>query len=128
MAVEGIEIETGDVRNIKLRAETRLVPVKDLIAYATNGKKHPEAQIDLLANSIREFGFNVPVIIDAGRVLVAGHGRVLAAKKLGMKEVPCVEVGDLTPTQIRRLRLLDNKIAELGKEHEENVRIEIEEL
>lgn len=83
--------------------------VADLIPYAANAKKHDEKQVKNVAESIKQFGFVQPVVVDCAGVIVIGHCRVLAAKKLGMKEVPCVCVEDLTPEQVNALRLVDNK-------------------
>ena len=88
--------------------------IADLIPYAANAKKHDEKQIKNVAESIKQFGFVQPVVVDRAGVIVIGHCRVLAAKKLGMKEVPCVCVEDLTPEQVNALRLVDNKSAEDG--------------
>ena len=88
------------------------VPVRDLIPYEKNAKNHPDDQIEHIANSIREFGFRQPLVIDAQNVVVIGHGRLMAAKKLGMEEVPCVRADDLSETQIKALRLADNKTNE----------------
>lgn len=83
--------------------------VNDLIPYAKNTKKHDRKQIANVAESIRQYGFVQPVVIDRDDVIVIGHCRVLGAKKLGMKEVPCVCVDDLTPEQVNALRIVDNK-------------------
>lgn len=88
--------------------------IADLIPYAANAKKHDEKQIKNVAESIKQFGFVQPVVVDRAGVIVIGHCRVLAAKRLGMKEVPCVCVDDLTPEQVNTLRLVDNKSAEDG--------------
>ena len=84
-------------------------PIKELIPYERNTKKHDKTQINNVAESIKQFGFVQPVVIDADGVIVIGHCRVLAAKKLGMKELPCVCVDDLTPEQVNALRIVDNK-------------------
>lgn len=89
-----------------------MVKVKDLKPYGKNAKTHPEEQVELIANSIKEFGFKTPVVIDKDNVLVQGHGRRLASIKLGLKEVPALRVEDLTDKQIDMLRLADNKVAE----------------
>jgi hypothetical protein len=85
-----------------------------LIPYARNAKKHDEQQISKLAGSIREFGFNNPVLIDRDNGIIAGHGRVLAAQKLELDEVPCIRLGHLTDTQRRAYILADNRLAEIG--------------
>ena len=81
----------------------------DLTPYAKNAKKHDSTQITNVAESIRQFGFVQPIVIDRDGVIVIGHCRALAAEKLGMKEVPCVCVDDLTPEQVNALRIVDNK-------------------
>ena len=85
------------------------VPIKEVIPYAKNAKKHDKAQISNVAESIRQYGFVQPVVIDKDGVIVIGHCRVLAAKRLGMESVPCVCVDELTPEQVNALRLVDNK-------------------
>lgn len=81
----------------------------DIVPYAANAKKHDKRQINNVAESIKQYGFVQPIVIDRDGVIVIGHCRALAAKKLGMKEVPCVCVDDLTPEQVNALRLVDNK-------------------
>ena len=81
----------------------------DLTPYAGNAKKHDSTQIANVAESIKQFGFVQPIVIDRDGVIVIGHCRALAAEKLGMKEVPCVCVDDLTPEQVNALRIVDNK-------------------
>ena len=81
----------------------------DIVPYAKNAKKHDNRQINNVAESIKQYGFVQPIVIDRDGVIVIGHCRALAAKKLGMKEVPCVCVDDLTPEQANALRLVDNK-------------------
>ena len=81
----------------------------ELTPYAGNAKKHDSTQIANVAESIEQFGFVQPIVIDRDGVIVIGHCRALAAEKLGMKEVPCVCVDDLTPEQVNALRIVDNK-------------------
>lgn len=88
------------------------LPIDKITPYEQNAKKHPANQVEHIANSIREFGFRQPLVVDADNVIVIGHGRLLAAKKLGMKEVPAVRADDLTQEQIKALRLADNKTNE----------------
>lgn len=87
------------------------VPVAALVPYAENARTHSDAQVGQIAASITEFGFVNPVLVDAAGVLVAGHGRVLAAKRLGMAAVPAIRLQHLTEAQARALRLADNQIA-----------------
>jgi DNA modification methylase len=86
--------------------------VSDLKSYEKNTKKHPKEQVAKIAASISEFGFNVPVIVDKHNVLIAGHGRIDAARKLGLETVPAIVKDDLTAEQIKAFRIADNKVAE----------------
>jgi DNA modification methylase len=90
------------------------VKVDQLKPYENNPKEHPPEQIDRIAMSIQEYGFTVPVVVDGDNEIIMGHGRIMAAKQLGLKEVPCIQRGDLTEGQIRGLRIADNKVAESG--------------
>ena len=81
----------------------------EITPYENNAKTHDKKQINNVAESIKQYGFVQPVVIDRDGVIVIGHCRVMAAKKLGMKTVPCVCVDDLTPEQVKALRLVDNK-------------------
>lgn len=87
-------------------------PIKELKPYKKNAKKHSKEQVEQIANSIKEFGFTQPVIIDKNNSVVAGHGRILGAKKAGLKQVPTVCLEDLTEEQIKAYRLVDNKLNE----------------
>lgn len=87
------------------------LPVASLVPYAENARTHSETQVAQIAASIAEFGFVNPVLVDAAGVLVAGHGRVMAAKRLGMPAVPAIRLQHLTEAQARALRLADNQIA-----------------
>lgn len=86
--------------------------IKELKPYKKNAKKHPKEQVEQIANSIKEFGFTQPVIVDKNNCVVAGHGRILGAKKAGLKQVPTVMLEDLTEEQIKAYRLVDNKLNE----------------
>ena len=87
-------------------------PIKELKPYKKNAKKHGKEQVEQIANSIKEFGFTQPVIVDKHNSVVAGHGRILGAKKAGLKQVPTVCLEDLTEEQIKAYRLVDNKLNE----------------
>lgn len=100
-----------------------------LIPYARNAKKHDASQVAKLAGSIREFGFNNPVLIDADNGIIAGHGRVLAAQSLNLESVPCIRLGHLTDTQRRAYILADNRLAEIGGGwDEEMLKLELADL
>ena len=85
----------------------------DLRPYARNPRKNDQA-VDAVANSIREFGFKVPVVIDKNGEIIAGHTRYKAAKKMKLEEIPCIIADDLTEEQIKAFRLADNKVGELA--------------
>ena len=89
-----------------------MMAVQDIRPYEKNAKKHPEEQVEHIANSIREFGWQQPLVVDKDNVLVIGHGRLLAAKKLGLEQVPVVRADKLSEQQIAALRLADNKTNE----------------
>lgn len=89
------------------------VAVDKLIPYENNPRNNTEA-IQYVANSIKEFGFKVPLVIDSDNVVICGHTRLLAAKQLGLKDVPCVVADDLTDEQIKAFRLADNKVGEIA--------------
>jgi site-specific DNA-methyltransferase (adenine-specific) len=102
--------------------------VEDLIPYARNARTHNDEQITQIAASIREFGFMNPVLIDGDSNIIAGHGRVLAARKLGLEEVPCVIHDHLTETQRKAYILADNKLALNAGWDDDLLRLELCEL
>jgi len=85
-----------------------------LIPYARNPRIN-DAAVDGVAASIKEFGFINPIVVDADNVIVCGHTRYKAAQKLGLENVPCILVGDLTPEQIKAYRIMDNRTSELSE-------------
>src|SRR4029077_14267946 len=87
-------------------------PLDSLIPHARNARTHSEEQVAQITGSIAEFGFVNPVLVGADEWIVAGHGRVLAARKLGLAEVPVIVLSHLTPTQRRALMIADTRIAE----------------
>jgi len=86
-------------------------PIGDLIPYVNNSRTHDEEQVTQLASSMKEFGFTNPVLIDEQDGLIAGHGRVLAAKRLGLEEIPAIIVDGLTEAQKKALVIADNQLA-----------------
>ena len=99
------------MKQIHITAQSiEMVPVDDLIEYPGNARKHPSDQIALLCGMIQEYGFTVPLLIDTEGTIIAGHGRLMAARKLGMFDVPCIRAGHLTRAQIKALVIADNKI------------------
>lgn len=91
--------------------EYKLVAIDALIPYDNNPRLNSGA-VDYLANSIRELGFGAPILVDKDMVIIAGHTRLLASRKLGLKEVPVVILNNITPEQARAMRLADNKVPE----------------
>lgn len=91
----------------------QMVRLEDLHPYEKNPRKNDEA-VKYVEESIKQFGFKVPVVVDRDFVIVAGHTRYKAAKKLGMEEVPCVVADDLTEEQVKAFRLADNKTGEMA--------------
>ena len=89
------------------------LPVKAIKPYAKNPRKNDKA-VEYVANSIRQFGFKVPIVIDSNYEIVCGHTRWKAAKTIGLESVPCVMADDLTPEQVKAFRLADNKTAEMA--------------
>jgi DNA modification methylase len=103
-------------------------PIDKLIPYARNARTHSDAQVAQIAASIREFGFTNPVLIDGDGNIIAGHGRVLAARKLGMQEVPCIRIEHLTDAQRRAYIIADNRLALDAGWDEELLSLELAEL
>lgn len=99
----------------------------DLIPYENNPRINDGA-VEAVANSIKEFGFKVPIVIDADNVVVAGHTRLKAAERLGIEAVPCIVADDLTPEKVKAFRVADNKTAELAEWDFEKLEEELQKL
>lgn len=112
----------------KTTTEMKLIETSKLIPYVNNARTHSPAQVMKLRSSLREFGFINPVIIDRDLNVIAGHGRIMAAKEEGIKEIPCVFVDYLTEAQKKAYILADNRMAMDAGWDEELLRIEIEAL
>jgi hypothetical protein len=106
----------------------RIEQLSVLIPYVQNARTHTDEQVEMIVASIREFGFTNPVLVDGKNGVIAGHGRVLAAKRLGMTEVPVIELADLSEEQKRAYMLADNKLALLAGWDDDILRIEINAL
>jgi DNA modification methylase len=113
---------------MKTTTEMQLVSIAKLVPYANNARTHSPEQITKLRSSLREFGFINPVIIDRDYGVIAGHGRILAAKEEGIKEVPCVFADHLTEVQKKAYIIADNRMAMDAGWDEELLRVEIESL
>lgn len=101
--------------------------VADLVPYENNPRNNEEA-VDYVANSIKEFGFKVPVVVDKDNIVVAGHTRLKACEKLGITEVPCIVAEDLTEDQIKAFRIADNKVSEYATWDEEKLSKELSDI
>ena len=113
---------------MKTTTEMQLVPITKLVPYVNNARTHSPEQITKLRSSLREFGFINPVIIDRAFNVIAGHGRILAAKEEGIAEVPCVFADHLSEAQKKAYIIADNRMAMDAGWDEELLRVEIESL
>lgn len=102
--------------------------VDALIPYSNNARTHSDDQVTQIASSIKEFGFNNPILVDKTNGVIAGHGRLMAAKKLGMDTVPCIKLEHLTDAQRKAFILADNKIALNSGWDYELLKVEVENL
>jgi hypothetical protein len=100
----------------------------ELVAYKCNARKHPERQLVALEASIREFGFNVPVLVATDSEIIAGHARVQAAKRVGLPEIPTISADHLSPAQVKAYRLADNRLPELASWDMDALVIELQEI
>lgn len=106
----------------------KTVPTESLKPYAGNARAHSKKQVSQIARSMKVYGWTVPILVDADRTVIAGHGRLEAAKSLGLDQVPIITIDDLTPEQVKALRLADNKIAENARWDEDLLKVELDTL
>lgn len=118
----------SDVERSLGSAKIELVPIEQLRPNTRNARRHSDKQIDQIADSIRAFGFIVPVIVDDQGLVLAGHGRLAAGKRLGLPQIPCCRVTHLTPEAKRSFALADNRLAELSGWDENILKLELAEL
>jgi ParB-like chromosome segregation protein Spo0J len=112
-------------KSINTCTPIKRVATADLIPYANNSRVHSDEQVNQIAASIKEFGFLNPIIIDGDNGIIAGHGRVMAANKLGIKELPCVDASHLSEAQKKAYVIADNKLALNAEWDNELLRIEL---
>jgi len=108
--------------------EIENIPTGELKVYEKNSRTHGKKQIDQVVASINEFGFTNPLLVDEGNTLIAGHGRLLAAKKIGMEEIPCVRLSHLSDAQKKAYVIADNKIALNSGWDDDLLKTELDEL
>lgn len=94
-----------------MKITVEYLKIQDIRAYDRNARMHSPDQVEQLVNSIQEFGFTNPILVDGVNTLIAGHGRMAAAKEIGMKEVPAIRLDGLSENQIKALRIADNQLA-----------------
>lgn len=114
--------------DVTLPQKIEILPAADLVPYARNSRTHDDAQVAQIAASIKEFGFTNPILIDEDGGIIAGHGRLSAARKLGIDEVPCLRLGHLTDAQKRAYVIADNRLALNAGWDEEMLKVEFAEL
>ena len=104
------------------------VTLNKLAPYERNPRQHPQSQIDALADLIKRYGFRVPLLIDAQNVIVAGHGRHLAAQQVGLSSVPCIRIGDMNDDEVKAFRIADNRMSEMSSWNESLLALEVQDL
>lgn len=104
------------------------IEIEKLIPYARNSRTHSDDQVAQIAASIKEFGWTNPILVDGEAGIIAGHGRLAAARKLGLKKIPVIELSHLTPTQKKALIIADNKLALNAGWDNDMLALEFEEL
>lgn len=110
-----------------LRSKITLMALPDITPYENNPRNNEEA-VEKVANSIKEFGFNQPIVVDKDNVIIVGHTRYLAAQELGLAEAPVIVAGNLSDEQARAYRLADNKTGEIAEWDFEKLALELEEV
>ena len=110
-----------------LRSKITIMALTDITPYENNPRNNEEA-VEKVANSIKEFGFNQPIVVDKDNVIIVGHTRYLAAQKLGLSEAPVIVAGNLSDEQARAYRLADNKTGELAGWDFEKLALELEQI
>ena len=116
------------IENTKGASKIERIAVEMLLPYAKNSRTHSDEQVAQIAASIKEFGFNNPILIDKENTIIAGHGRLLAARRVGMTEVPCIKLGHLTETQRKAYVIADNRLALNADWDTEMLTIELNDL
>lgn len=111
-----------------MKLQIKEIEIEKLIPYAKNSRTHSDEQVAQIAASIREFGWTNPILIDGEIGIIAGHGRLAAARKLGLKKIPVIELSHLSPTQKKALIIADNKVALNAGWDNELLALEFEEL
>jgi ParB-like chromosome segregation protein Spo0J len=98
--------------DVDLKDDIELVPTEDIIPYSNNPKEHPQGQVKKIVSSIKNYGWDVPIVVDGGNEIIKGHGRLKAAEVLGLERVPIIRREDLSDAEKKAARIADNKTAE----------------
>lgn len=107
--------------------EIKMIKIEDLVPYENNPRNNDNA-VEYVKNSIKKFGFKVPLVIDKNNVIVTGHTRYKASQQLGLKEVPCIVADDLTDKQIKAFRIADNKTNDMAEWNDDLLSIELKDV
>lgn len=110
-----------------IQMEIESIKIGDLIPYENNPRRNDDA-VEGVKESIKQFGFKIPIVIDKNNVIVCGHTRYKASKELGLKKIPCIRADDLSDDQIKAFRIVDNKVSEVAEWDEEKLHLEIEDI
>ena len=127
-AVEAKGLGKADAERRAARVSVRWLPVESLTPDPENARVHGPRQIARIADSIAAFGFNVPIVIDGNGAVLAGHGRVLAARRLGLSEVPTIALDHLSEPERRAFMIADNRLAELASWDDRRLGVELKAL
>lgn len=110
------------------KTEIKITPTKNIVPYECNNRIHNAEAVDRIVNSISEFGWTQPILIDEDNIILAGHKRLLAAKKLGLQVVPTIRLSNLSPAQKKAYRIIDNKSSEESEWNQESLELELKAL
>lgn len=108
--------------------QIQYINLNDIVPYANNPRNNDGDAVDRVAASIKEYGFNVPIVIDKDNVIITGHTRYKAANKLKLNEVPCIRAEHLSPAQVKAYRIADNKVSEYSNWNNDMLIVEFEQL
>ena len=122
------DLSTSNAAKAPVLSQVIRINISDIIPYARNPRTHSDAQIAQIAASIREFGWTNPILVDENKTLIAGHGRLLAARQLDITEVPAITLGHLSEAQKRALVIADNKLALNAGWDPDLLKVELEDI
>lgn len=127
MKISHTKLYSKGMNILTAKTHIQYINLNDIVPYVNNPRNNENA-VDKVASSIKEFGFNVPIVLDKDNVIITGHTRYKAANKLKLSEVPCIYAEHLTPAQVKAYRLADNKVSEYATWDDSLLTIELEQL